>query len=107
MKRRDFITFLGGATVAWPLAARAQQPPKVARIGYLGLTSASSHAARVEALRAGLHDLGHVEEKNILIEFRWAEGKYDRLPALAAELVRLNGVAHEGGTAINLAVPPT
>jgi putative ABC transport system substrate-binding protein len=88
--RRQFICALGGTAVAWPVAVRAQQPPKVARIGYLGLTSASSHATLVEALRAGLRDLGYVEGKNILIEFRWAEGKYDQLPALAAELVRLN-----------------
>jgi putative tryptophan/tyrosine transport system substrate-binding protein len=90
MRRREFLALIGGTAVAWPVAARAQQPPKVARIGYLGLTSASSHATRIEALLAGLRDLGYVEGKNILIEFRWAEGKYDRLPALAAELVRLN-----------------
>jgi putative ABC transport system substrate-binding protein len=90
MRRRELITLLGGTAATWPLGVRAQQPPKVARIGYLGLTSPSNHAARVEALRAGLRDLGYVEGKNILIEFRWAEGKYDRLPALAAELVHLN-----------------
>ena len=90
MRRRELITLLGGTAATWPLGVRAQQPPKVARIGYLGLTSPTNHAARVEALRAGLRDLGYVEGKNILIEFRWAEGKYDRLPALAAELVHLN-----------------
>ena len=63
---------------------------KVARIGYLGLVSASWHTPRVTAFRAGLRDLGYVEGKDIVIEFRWAEGRYDRLPALAAELVRLN-----------------
>src|SRR5437773_12297388 len=88
LKRREFITLFGAAT-AWPLAARAQ-PAKVARIGFLGLVSPSSHASRVAALRAGLRDLGYVEGKNILIEFRWAEGDYQRLPALAGELVRLN-----------------
>jgi putative ABC transport system substrate-binding protein len=88
MKRREFITLLGGAAV-WPLAARAQQP-KVARIGFLGLVSPTSHASRLAALRAGLRDLGWVEGRNMLIEFRWAEGNYDRLPALAEELVRLN-----------------
>jgi putative ABC transport system substrate-binding protein len=77
-------------TAAWPLGASAQQPAKVARIGFLGLVSASSHASRVEALRAGLRDLGYVEGKNLLIEFRWANGQYDRLPALATELVRRN-----------------
>ena len=89
MRRREFIALLGSAAVAWPLAARAPQA-KVARIGFLGLVSASSHAPRVAALRAGLRELGWIEGRNILIEFRWAEGNYDRLPALAAELVRLN-----------------
>jgi putative ABC transport system substrate-binding protein len=90
MIRRDLITLLGGAAVAWPFAVRAQQRAKVARIGYLGLVSASWHTARVTAFRAGLRDLGYVEGKDIVIEFRWAESQYDRLPALAAELVRLN-----------------
>jgi putative ABC transport system substrate-binding protein len=89
MRRREFMVLLGSAAVTWPLAARAQQA-KVARIGFLGLVSASSHANRIAALRAGLRDLGWVEGRNILIEFRWAEGNYDRLPALAEELVRLN-----------------
>ena len=92
MKRREFITLLGGAAVAsasWPFGARAQQA-KVARVGFLGLVSPSSHAPRVVALRAGLRDLGWVEGRNIVIEFRWAEGNYQRLPALAEELVGLN-----------------
>ena len=89
MRRRDFVSLLGGAAVAWPATGRAQQA-KVARIGFLGLVSAPSHAARVAALRTGLRDLGWIEGRNILIEFRWAEGNYDRLPELAAELVRLN-----------------
>ena len=66
------------------------QPAKVVRIGFLGPTSAASNAARMEALRAGLRDLGYLEGKNLVIESRWAEGKFDRLPELAAELVRLN-----------------
>jgi putative ABC transport system substrate-binding protein len=90
MRRREFITLLGGAAVGWPLPVRAQQRAKVARIGYLGLVSASWHTPRVTAFRAGLRDLGYVEGKDIVIEFRWAEGQYDRLPALAEELVRLN-----------------
>jgi putative ABC transport system substrate-binding protein len=88
MKRREFITLLGGA-VAWPFAARAQQSAKISRIGYLGFGPASTFATRVEALRTGLRDLGWVEGKNIVIEFRWADG-VDELPALAANLVRMH-----------------
>ncbi len=87
MRRREFITLLGGAA-AWPLAAWAQQAAKVARIGYLSLGPASAWSSRVEALRAGLRDLGWVEGKNIVIEFRWADN-VDQLPGLAAELVRM------------------
>src|SRR5215471_12383682 len=86
--RRRFITAVGAA-VAWPLAARAQQPAKVARIGHLDLGPASARTSRVEALRAGLRDLGYVEGKNIVIEFRWADG-VQQLPELATELVRMN-----------------
>src|SRR5450755_2109607 len=89
MKRREFITLLGSAAAAWPLSARGQQLEQVRRIGYLGSASASNTAARVDALRTGLRDLGYVEGKNIVIEFRWAEGNYDRLPDLAAELIGL------------------
>jgi putative ABC transport system substrate-binding protein len=89
MKRRELIRLLGSAAATWPLAARALQPTKVARIGFLGSTFASPWASRVEAFRAGLRNLGYVEGKNIVIEFRWAEEKYDRLADLAAELVRL------------------
>jgi putative tryptophan/tyrosine transport system substrate-binding protein len=88
MKRRHFITLLGGGA-AWPLAAWAQ-PAKAARIGFLGLVSASSHASRIAAFRAGLRNLGWIEGRNLFIEFRWADGHYDRLPALAEELLRLN-----------------
>jgi len=89
MRRREFIALLGGAAVGWPLAAHAQTT-KVARIGFLGLVSASSHTSRIAAFRAGLRDLGWIEGRNLRIEFRWAEGNYDRLPILAAELLRLN-----------------
>jgi putative ABC transport system substrate-binding protein len=88
IRRRELIVALGGAA-AWPLAARAQQPAKVARIGFLGSTFATPWASRVEAFRSGLRDLGYVEGNNIAIEFRWAEEKYDRLADLAAELVGL------------------
>src|SRR5262245_62514470 len=90
MRRREFITLVGAGAVAWPLAARAQQAQKVARIGFLGSTFASPWKSRVEAFQSGLHDLGYVEGKNIAIEFRWAEENYDQLPLLAAELIRLN-----------------
>jgi putative tryptophan/tyrosine transport system substrate-binding protein len=88
LERRQFITLLGGAA-AWPNGAQAQ-PAKVARIGFLGLVSSSNHATRTAAFRAGLRDLGWIEGRNLLMEFRWAEGNYDRLPALAEELLRLN-----------------
>jgi len=88
--RRDFITSLGGAA-AWPLAARAQQPQRLARIGYLGLTSASQQPyGGSDAFRAGLRDLGYVEGRNLHIECRFAEGDENRLPGLVAELVALN-----------------
>jgi putative ABC transport system substrate-binding protein len=87
IKRREFITLIGGAA-AWPLAARAQQPGKFARIGHLDLGPASARESRVAVLRTGLRDLGWVEGKNMIIEFRWADGIH-QLPELAAELVRL------------------
>jgi putative ABC transport system substrate-binding protein len=89
MRRRDFITLLGGAAAAWPLAARAQQSAKVARIGFLGLAPAAAWAAPVQALRARLRELGYVEEKNIAIEWRWAEN-VNQLSELATQLVRMN-----------------
>jgi ABC-type uncharacterized transport system substrate-binding protein len=88
-KRRDFITLLGGAAVTWPLAARAQQADRTRRIGFLGLAPASASAARVEALRSGLRDFGHIEGKNIVLEFRWANSTA-QLGAFAAELVHSN-----------------
>jgi putative ABC transport system substrate-binding protein len=87
--RRAFLGALAGGLLAAPLAAQAQQAGKVHRIGYLGATTAFAHARYVEALRLGLRDLGYVEGKNLAIEYRWAEDKYDRLPDLAAELVRM------------------
>jgi putative tryptophan/tyrosine transport system substrate-binding protein len=86
LKRREFITLLGGAA-AWPFAARGQQPNKVPRIGFLDPLSRSSRWA--EPFRSGLHDLGYIEGKNIIIEYRWSDVKYDRLPGLVAELVHL------------------
>ena len=89
MRRRDFITLVGGAAVGWPLSARAQQTGKVSRIGYLGVSSASLERRDLDAFRQTLRDLGHVEGENITIEYRWAEGDDSRLPSLAVELVQL------------------
>jgi putative ABC transport system substrate-binding protein len=89
MRRRQFITLVGGAAAAWPLAAGAQQVRKVARIGFLGLLPVSGYASRVKAFRAGLRDLGYIEGNNLVIEFRWAE-RPDELPKLAADLVGTN-----------------
>ena len=87
MRRREFVTLLGGAA-AWPLTAWAQQPGKVSRIGYLGTSSAPLERPLVDAFLQKLRELGHVDGKTIVLEYRWAEGQDDRLPDLAAELVR-------------------
>jgi putative tryptophan/tyrosine transport system substrate-binding protein len=88
MRRRDFIKGLFWSAAIWPLAAAAQQSAKVPRIGFLCFGSAAVFASRVDALRAGLRDLGYVEGQNILIEYRWWE-RADQLPELAADLVRM------------------
>jgi putative ABC transport system substrate-binding protein len=89
MKRREFITLAGGAAVAWPLAARAQQPAKIYRIGILETVSLASNAKNIDALRRGLRALGYVESQNYVLEYRSADGDAGRFPALAEELVRL------------------
>jgi putative ABC transport system substrate-binding protein len=87
MRRRDFITLLGGATVSWPLAARAQQPA-LPMVGFIRDGSADAAARFVAAFRKGLNETGYVEGQNVTVEYHWLESQYDRLPALMADLVR-------------------
>jgi ABC-type uncharacterized transport system substrate-binding protein len=106
MRRREFITLLGGAALGRPLAARAQQAVPV--IGYLSGGAPGPFATNVAAFQEGLKDAGYIEGQNVKIEYRWAEGQYDRLPALAAELVarRVDLIAASGGDLAAHAVRP-
>jgi putative ABC transport system substrate-binding protein len=87
LKRRAFIRLLGGAAAAWPLAAQAQQP-RISVLGFLGSASGADYTTTTAAVRRGLNEAGYVEKQNLLIDYRWADFQYDRLPALAAELVK-------------------
>src|SRR3954454_3503444 len=87
LKRREFIRLLGGAAATWPLAARAQQPAMPV-VAFLRSTPAAGFEYLVNALRQGLNDAGFVEGRNVALEYRWAENQPDRLPGLAADLVR-------------------
>jgi len=90
IERRKLLATLGGAAAAWPLAARAQQTGRVYRLGVLEMSSAASNAANIDALRKSLRELGYVEGQNLVLDYRSAEGRAERFPQLAAELLRLN-----------------
>src|SRR6266581_1282048 len=89
LKRREFVTLLGGAAAAWPLAARAQQPAKLPTIGFLGTTSAAAWSQYVAAFSQRLRELGWIESRTVAIEYRWAEARSERLTEITAEFVRL------------------
>ena len=90
MKRREFITLIGGASVAWPLAARAQQPTQIPQVGWIWPGAAAGNPTELGGFKQGLRELGYVEGRNIVVEYRFGENRAERLPELAADLARLN-----------------
>ena len=96
LKRRDFITLLGGAAAAWPLVARAQQAAKLPTIGYLGPNTRSVDGPRIDAFLQRLRELGWLDGRTMTIEYRWAEGRNEHLADMAAELVRRKVVRTAG-----------
>jgi ABC-type uncharacterized transport system substrate-binding protein len=88
VRRREFITLLSGAAVMWPLAPRAQQAANLPTVGFIGSDTPDTYADRLRAFRLGLKSTGFIESQNVAVEYRWAEGRNDKLPALTADLIR-------------------